>query len=88
MPRKNMDEVSEYEGGGVMPNTVFPKGDEALNAHDKLRLDSITGQHQSAHVAPNPYHWYGGSRPEELSPLPTPRELFGDPGRYDEIPYD
>lgn len=75
---------SEYDGGGVMPNTVHPKGDDALNAHDKLRLQSLTGQEESAHAPIDPYHWYGG-----VAPDPEPHQVrdevkFRDPGRYRE----
>lgn len=51
---------SEYGGGGVMPNTVFPKGTEALTNSDILRLDSQTGQHVDSRAPVDPYHWYGG----------------------------
>ena len=50
---------SEYEGGGVMPNTVFPKGTKALTASDKLRLQSITGQETDSRATPDPGFWQG-----------------------------
>lgn len=56
----NVDDHSEYEGGGVMPNTVFPKGTEALTPADKLRLDSITGQDTDSRAPVDPWHWQGG----------------------------
>ena len=59
-------ERSEFEGGGLLPSTVFPKGDDALTASDKLRLQSITGQEQTAFADPDPFHWRGG--------------VFNDPG--------
>lgn len=55
---------SEFEGGGLMPNTVFPKGTDALTASDKLRLQSITGQEEDSHAQVNPYHWYGNTVPD------------------------
>lgn len=51
---------SEYEGGGVMPNTVFPKESDALTASDKLRLMSITGQEEDSRAPVDPYFWHGG----------------------------
>ena len=55
---------SEYEGGGVMPNTVFPKGSDALTPSDKLRLQSLTGQEEDSQAPLNPYHWNGGIGPD------------------------
>jgi hypothetical protein len=79
---------SEYEGGGVMPNTVFPKGSDALTPSDKLRLQSITGQEDDATVAPNPYHWHGNVRPDPITPGPTEAEIYRDErDRYRETPY-
>lgn len=52
---------SEYEGGGVMPNSVFPKGVEALTASDKLRLGYITGQETDSRATPDPGAFYGNS---------------------------
>lgn len=59
---------SEYEGGGVMPNTVFPKGEEALTAADKLRLQSLTGQETDSRAGVNLGHWYGNSDFDETKP--------------------
>jgi hypothetical protein len=56
----NTDERSEYEGGGVMPNTVFPKGTDALTAGDQLRLISITGQEADSKAPVDPWFWQGG----------------------------
>lgn len=58
-------EHSEYDGGGVMPNTVYPKGSEALTPADKLRLQSITGQETDSRAPVDPYHWYGNVRPDD-----------------------
>lgn len=60
MPSKR----SEYDGGGVMPNTVFPKGSDALTASDKLRLQSITGQEKDSRAPVDPYFWQGGTAPD------------------------
>lgn len=66
---------SEYGGGGVMPNTVFPKGTEALTASDKLRLQSITGQEEDSRAAPDPGFWYGNEYFDvNARPQPTPEQ--------------
>ena len=66
---------SEYQGGGVMPNTVFPKGTEALTASDKLRLQSITGQEEDSRAAPDPGFWYGNEYFDvNAVPRPTPEQ--------------
>lgn len=59
-----MSDHSEYDGGGVMPNTVYPKGADALTAADKLRLQSITGQETDPNAPVDPYHWYGNVAPD------------------------
>lgn len=51
---------SEFDGGGVMPNTVFPKGTGALTASDKLRLQSLTGQESDSQAPVDPWFWQGG----------------------------
>lgn len=56
--------LSEYEGRGTMPNTVFPKGSDALTPADKLRLQSLTGQEEDSRAPVNPYHWFGGIGPD------------------------
>ena len=75
---------SEYGGGGVMPNTVFPKGTEALTASDKLRLQSITGQETDSNAPVDPYFWQGGVEPPPLTPYPSDKEIFDVPDRYKE----
>lgn len=81
-------EYSEYEGGGVMPNTVFPSGSEALTPSDILRLQSITGQELDARVAPNPYHWVGGEPAADADVLPADRIKYAaEKDRYREMPY-
>lgn len=59
-----MSDRSEFDGGGVMPNTVYPKGTEALTASDKLRLQSITGQEEDSRAPVDPYFWQGNVRPD------------------------
>lgn len=59
-----VDDHSEYEGGGLMPNTVFPKGNDALTPSDKLRLQSLTGQEEDSRAPLDPYHWYGNAKPD------------------------
>ena len=56
----NVNDHSEFEGGGLMPNTVFPMGSEALTASDKLRLQSITGQEEDPNAPVDPWFWNGG----------------------------
>jgi len=56
--------LSEYEGRGTMPNTVFPKGNDALTPADKLRLQSLTGQEEDSRAPVDPYHWFGGIGPD------------------------
>jgi hypothetical protein len=82
----DMDPRSEFEGGGVMRNTVFPKGTDALTASDKLRLQSITGQEEDSKAAPDPYFWQGGVKPEPVVVIDE-RELLRDPDRYRETPF-
>lgn len=55
-----LNERSEYDGGGVMPNTVYPKGTDALTASDKLRLQSLTGQEEDSRAPVDPWFWQGG----------------------------
>jgi len=59
-----VEDRSEFEGGGVMPNSVFPKGVDALDNSDILRLDAITGQHEDSRAQVNPFHWWGNMRPD------------------------
>jgi hypothetical protein len=55
---------SEYDGDGVMPNTVYPVGSDALTPSDKLRLQSITGQEEDSRAPVDPYFWYGNAKPD------------------------
>lgn len=59
-----VESYSEFDGGGPMPNTVYPKGAEALTPSDKLRLQSITGQDEDPRAPVDPYHWNGNIRPD------------------------
>lgn len=76
------DKRSEYEGGGVLPNTIFPKGPDALTSHDKLRLQSLTGQETVANAPVDPYHWQGKVEPEPLEEFDEEAALR-DEGRYE-----
>ena len=77
------DPRSEFGGMGVMPNTVHPKGTDALTASDKLRLMSITGQEDDSKAPPDPYFWQGGVG--DLLPKPVDEtDLLRDPDRYKE----
>ena len=58
MPSKRRPRT-EYGGGGVMPNTVFPKGTDALTAGERLRLMSITGQTDDSRAPVDPGFWQG-----------------------------
>lgn len=75
---------SEFEGGGVLDNTIFPKGADALTASDKLRLQSITGQEADPLAPPDPYHWYGNQAPElpDDGPRRAREERLRDRNRY------
>lgn len=59
-----VEDHSEFDGGGVMPNTVYPKGPEALTNSDKLRLQSLTGQDTDSCAPVDPWHWVGGHLPD------------------------
>ena len=60
------DPRSEYEGRGTLESTVFPKGPEALNSNDRLRLQSLTGQEDDPKAPLDPYHWQGNVAPEPV----------------------
>lgn len=76
------DSRSEYEGGGVQDNTIFPKDPEALNSNDKLRLQSLTGQEEDSRAPRDPYHWLGGTAPEEIEPGPTEQQILDEADPY------
>ena len=83
--RGGEDDRSEFGGAGVMPNTVYSKGADALTAADKLRLQSLTGQEDDAHAPVDPFFWYGGVAPDEgAGPLFDETRLLDDPARYKE----
>lgn len=90
-----VEDRSEFEGGGLMPNTIFPKGADALSNSDKLRLQSITGQEDDPNAAPNEFHWNGNVRPnpmdarlEAASLARKRREIWTrEKNRYRESPY-
>lgn len=90
-----VEDRSEYEGGGVMPNTVHPKGSDALTPSDKLRLQSLTGQEDDSRAPLDPYHWHGNVRPDpneerrlarEQKQIARARRQLERP-RYNESPY-
>lgn len=70
-----VDDHTEFNGGGVMPNTVFPKSPEFLTNGEKLRLDAITGQHEDSHAPVNPYHWNGVDVPDPQAEISAQRRL-------------
>ena len=62
-----VEDRTEFEGGGVMPNTVYPKGADSLTNGDRLRLQSITGQDTDSRAPVDDYHWYGNVRPDPMA---------------------
>lgn len=87
---------TEYNGGGVMPNTVFPKGTDALTNGEKLRLQSITGQETDSRATPDPGFWQGNNYFDPTQPSETYEEWAEkirriereEASRYDETPRD
>lgn len=71
---KNPYEGSEFGGQGVMPNTVFPKGEDALTPGDKLRLQSLTGQETDSQAKVDPGFWQGNNYFNPQEPSHTYRE--------------
>lgn len=57
-----VESYSEYGGGGVMPNTVFPMGSDALTPSDKLRLQSLTGQETDSQAPLDDQFWHGNQQ--------------------------
>lgn len=53
------DDHSEFNGGGVQPNTLFPKTIENMSIAERLRLQSITGQDEDPKALPDPAFWQG-----------------------------
>lgn len=90
-----VEDRSEFDGGGVMPNTVYPKGTEALTNSDKLRLQSLTGQETDSRAPVDPYHWTGGIKPDPQAERQIKAErqrknrvlLQQERNRYRESPY-
>jgi hypothetical protein len=72
----DMSDRTEYQGGGVLPNTIFPKGNDALTPSDKLRLGYITGQDEDSRATPDPGVFYGNAYfdPNER-PRPDPARV-------------
>jgi hypothetical protein len=67
------ENFSEYEGGGVMPNTVFPHDGE-VTAAEQLRLMSLTGQQTDTRAPLDPNFWYGGQGLDEQAIREQARE--------------
>lgn len=65
---------SEFDGGGVMPNTVYPKGNDALTPSDKLRLLSMTGQTEDSRAPVDGYYWTGATAPDPALAKAVERE--------------
>lgn len=90
-----VEDYSEYEANGLMPNTVFPKGTDALTASDKLRLQSLTGQETDSRAPRDPYFWHGNVRPDPEEERRVKRQRQqenrrirqGEVNRYRESPY-
>lgn len=77
---------SEYEGGGVMPNGIFPQLDGVeLSASDQLMLLSSTGQTTDSHAAVDPFYWSGNSVPEPIQKVRRPKRMK-QRDRYRESP--
>lgn len=57
----DMNERTEFQGGGVMPNGVFPKGNDALTPSDKLLLGYTTGQEEDSRAPLDPGVFYGNA---------------------------
>ena len=51
---------SEF-GGKIQPNTVYPKGPDALTANDKLRLVYRTGQDETSVAEVDDSAFQGGT---------------------------
>lgn len=64
-PYVDFDDFSEFEGGGVMPNGVFPRA--IPNASDQLRLMSTTGQTEDTSARRNHWFFLGQDRDDILS---------------------
>lgn len=56
-----VSEHTEYNGGGVMRNSVFPKESEALTNGDRLRLGYTTGREDNSQSIPRPHQFYGNN---------------------------
>ena len=76
------DPRSEYEGRGVLKNTLFPKELDALTVAERLRLQSITGQDDDPLAEPDPYFWQGGVAPEGVTPGPTEKQILDEADPY------
>lgn len=66
-------DYSEFDGAGVLPSTIHPKGGDALTAGEKLRLGYLTGQDQTPNAPLDPGVWNGNEKfnPNKHVPLST-----------------
>ncbi|AVR56906.1 hypothetical protein PBI_TRISCUIT_33 [Microbacterium phage Triscuit] len=74
MSNMDMSDRTEFQGGGVMPNGVFPKGSDALTPSDKLMLQSRTGQEVDSRAPLDPGFWYGNSNFDPNMKAPVDRD--------------
>lgn len=60
------EDHSEFNGGGVQPNSLFPKTLENMSIAERLRLQSITGQDTDPKALPDPAFWRGAQVEDPL----------------------
>lgn len=78
---------SEYGGGGVMPNGIFPQEDGVeLSPSDQLMLMSATGSTTDSHAPVDPYYWHGNVKPATVVKKPKPKRIT-EAQRYKESQY-
>jgi hypothetical protein len=70
----SMDDRTEFQGGGVMPNGVFPKGNDALTPSDKFLLGYTTGQEEDSRAKVDPGVFYGNEYFDPNEKRPVDRE--------------
>jgi hypothetical protein len=88
-------ESTEFNGGGVQRNTIFPKGVEALTPADKLRLGYITGVEDDPNSQPHDGQFVGAGRFDQTRYDEATRDLVAqrqalqraEAERYRESPY-
>jgi hypothetical protein len=77
-----VEDHTEYNGGGVMRNSVFPKEPEALTNGERLRLGYTTGREDNAHSIPRPHQFYGN---QEITRQTVQQALLSIQRREDQI---